>query len=97
MTTLRGGRRAFPASSRDRRRWARVRRAVFERDGYRCVQCGVAARLECDHVVPLHRGGDEWDASNLQALCRACHIYKSRIERLHPLWPQEWAQLIAEC
>ena len=42
-------------------RWAAARRAVFERDGYRCVQCSRAGRLECDHVTPLDKGGDPWD------------------------------------
>ena len=35
-----------------------ARRQVFKRDGYRCVDCGRAGKLEGDHVVPLHRGGD---------------------------------------
>lgn len=73
-----------------------MRRGILERDGYRCRKCGAAARLEVDHIVPLHRGGDEWDSANLQALCRTCHIYKSRLERLHPLWPAEWARLVAD-
>ena len=64
------------------RRWAAVRRAVLERDGYRCVECGRAGRLECDHVVPLQRepGQDVYDPNGLQTLCRACHIEKTRGE-----------------
>ena len=55
-------------------RWEAVRRAVFERDGWRCVECGRAGRLEVDHVQPLHKGGDPWALDNLQSLCRRCHI-----------------------
>ena len=66
-------------------RWAAARRAVFERDGWRCVRCGRAGRLECDHVTPLDRGGDPWDQANLQTLCRACHIAKTREENRRPL------------
>ena len=63
-------------------RWARVRRAVFERDGWRCVLCGRASRLECDHVVPLHRAPDQdaYDLDGLQTLCRTCHVEKTRGE-----------------
>lgn len=35
--------------------WQRTRQAVLERDGHRCVACGV--RFEVDHVVPLAAGG----------------------------------------
>ena len=39
------------------RAWRRVRLRVFERDGYRCVCCGKAGRLECDHIIPLPQVG----------------------------------------
>ena len=54
-------------------RWARVRRVVFERDGWRCVECGQAGRLECDHVTPLERepGQDPYDPNGLQTLLPA--------------------------
>ena len=64
----------------DRRRWNLLRRQVFNRDGYRCRKCGSAGRLECDHVISLDRGGDPYDPDNLQALCRGCHIEKTRRE-----------------
>ena len=66
------------------RRWAYVRRAVFARDNWRCRRCGRAGRLECDHVVPLHRGGDPYDPGNLQTLCRPCHIDKTAGENTRP-------------
>ena len=64
----------------DRRRWARLRRQVFRRDGWRCRACGRAGRLECDHVTPLDAGGDPYALANLQALCRGCHIAKTERE-----------------
>ena len=66
---------------KDKKKWSRVRRAVLERDKFRCRSCGRSSRLEADHVVPLERGGDPWAMDNLQALCRACHIAKTRSER----------------
>ena len=78
--------------------WQHARRAVFERDGWRCVECGKAGRLECDHVVPLDRGGDPWDPDNLQTLCRSCHIAKTREENRRPLTEAEvaWRALVTE-
>ena len=82
------------------RRWAAVRRAVVERDGYRCVMCDKAGRLECDHITPLQREPDQdpYDPNGLQALCRACHIEKTRRENRRPLKPAElaWRELVAE-
>ena len=82
----------------DAHRWAAVRRAVFERDGWRCCECGRAGRLECDHVIPLERSGDPWDPDNLQTLCRSCHISKTRQENRREPTPAEaaWRQLVAE-
>ena len=65
-------------------RWAVVRQAILKRDNYRCRSCGRAGRLECDHVVPVFRSGDWWAAEGLQALCRGCHIAKTRREREAP-------------
>ena len=66
------------------RRWAVVRQFVFQRDAYRCQSCGKAGKLECDHIVPVVHGGDWWAIEGLQALCRSCHISKTRIERSGP-------------
>lgn len=82
----------------NRRRWERVRRAVFARDGYRCRQCGKAGRLECDHVVRLEDGGAPFDMANLQTLCRTCAIAKTATENRRPLTiaEQAWRDLVAE-
>ncbi|MCY4510477.1 MAG: HNH endonuclease signature motif containing protein [Acidobacteria bacterium] len=78
-------RRAFArARSSDRRRWERLRLVILAHAGYRCRTCGRAGRLEVDHVAPMHAGGAEWEPSNLQTLCRGCHIAKSRQERPTP-------------
>ena len=81
-------------------RWAAVRRFVFERDGWRCVECGRAGRLECDHIVPMQRepGQNPWDINGLQTLCRSCHCLKTAAENRRPLTPAEaaWRALVAE-
>ena len=80
----------------DRRRWARVRRRVFERDGWRCRTCGRAGRLECDHVRPMHRGGSRWELDNLRTLCRRCHFEKTARERTPEPSPESeaWRELV---
>ena len=51
------------------------RRALFARDGWRCVYCGSAGRLTLDHVVPRSRGGDSvWE--NVVTACAPCNLKK---------------------
>lgn len=52
-----------------------TRRAVFVRDGGRCVYCGRVA-TSIDHVVPRSRGGrHEW--RNVVSACRRCNHVKA--------------------
>ncbi|MDX6518267.1 MAG: hypothetical protein QOF50_1113 [Gaiellaceae bacterium] len=52
------------------------RRALFARDGWRCVYCGtMSGRLTLDHVVPRSRGGDSvWE--NVVTSCAPCNHKK---------------------
>src|ERR671910_1008086 len=52
------------------------RRALFARDGWRCVYCGTTSgRLTLDHVVPKSRGGDSvWE--NVVTSCAPCNLRK---------------------
>lgn len=52
-----------------------VRRAVYERDHFRCVACGTTDDLSVDHIVAWSKGGLD-DPSNLQTLCRSCNARK---------------------
>ena len=83
-----------------KRRWEAVRRAVFERDGWRCVLCGGAGRLEADHINPLERepGQDPYDWNGLQTLCAPCHVAKTAKENRRELTPAElaWRAFVAE-
>ena len=63
------------------REWKIIRRQIFERDDWRCVECGKIGRLECDHIREITKAKDWFDENNLQTLCRSCHIVKSRSER----------------
>ena len=52
------------------------RRALFARDGWRCVYCGTTTgRLTLDHVVPRSRGGESvWE--NVVTSCATCNHKK---------------------
>ena len=51
------------------------RRALFARDGHKCVYCGSGAKLTLDHVVPRSRGGDSvWE--NVVTSCAPCNLRK---------------------
>ncbi len=71
------------------RAWAEIRASVFERDSHTCQYCGATGvKLECDHVVPLSRGGNH-DISNLAAACASCN--RSKRNKLISEWRKEKA------
>jgi hypothetical protein len=53
-----------------------LRRAVYQRDGGRCVECDSAFDLQYDHVLPVALGGAT-TLENLQLLCAGCNRRKS--------------------
>jgi 5-methylcytosine-specific restriction endonuclease McrA len=70
------------------------RRALFARDGWRCVYCGTAGgRLTLDHVIPRSRGGESvWE--NVVTSCAPCNLRKGnrllhevQMELAHPPRP----------
>ncbi len=64
--------------------WREIRNRVFRRDDYTCTYCGVrGVRLECDHIIPISRGGsNEYD--NLTTACFKCNRAKAAKT------PEEW-------
>jgi 5-methylcytosine-specific restriction endonuclease McrA len=64
--------------------WAKLRKAVFERDNYTCRYCGArGVRLECDHVIPISRGGSN-DMDNLATACLPCN--RSKRDKMLSEW-----------
>ena len=55
-----------------------IRRMVIERDGPRCVYCGVdllTEEIQLDHVIPESKGGAT-NYDNLQVTCAKCNREK---------------------
>lgn len=64
--------------------WGEIRNRVFARDNYTCQYCGEhGKRLECDHVVPVARGGSHQD-ENLVTACFKCN--RSKRDKLVSEW-----------
>ena len=51
----------------------RLRRRVFDREGRRFQECGLAGKFEIHHRRSLSKGGTN-DLGNLTTLCRTFHI-----------------------
>lgn len=56
--------------------WSRQRGATLARDG-KCVDCGRADQLECDHITAVSDGG-YGSLTNLCARCSTCHRAKTK-------------------
>lgn len=63
----------------------------MRRDRFVCQMCGdrrsrvkvngrMRRNFQVDHKVPLFKGGEEFEESNLWTLCIACHLEKTRSE-----------------
>lgn len=62
-----------------------LRWQVWERDDFRCAQCGGRIDLTVDHIVPESAGGLT-TLSNLQTLCRSCNSRKgARVDEITTL------------
>lgn len=67
---------------------------VGKLDKYRCADCKdlfAASEVQCDHIEPIiilpttleefHTAIDRLESSNLQILCKQCHVIKTKIEK----------------
>ena len=65
------------------RPWARLRKTILDRDGWRCAYCGKdlrqpGARPQVDHMNPREFGGTD-DPSNLVGCCGKCNHDKGNM------------------
>lgn len=79
----RWGRNRSSAEFYHSKEWRR-KRSNFLIEHPFCEECRSNGRLTkatlVDHIIPIRRGGDPLDDSNLQALCNSCHSRKSILE-----------------
>ena len=79
-------------------KWRRLRKLVFDRDGWKCRKCGRFGRLEADHIQPITKGGSFWNLGNIQTICRDCHLAKTAVDHYGPPDPKraEWKAFYKE-
>lgn len=73
----RGGKRVISYRGRD---WKRQRKKALKRDNYTCIYCGATEDLVVHHIDPWQKSHNN-ELSNLETVCRPCHI---RIEPIGP-------------
>lgn len=63
--------------------WTKLRVIILKRDAGICQLCRAAGRIvfanEVDHIIPKAEGGTD-EESNLQAICKTCHVKKTQQE-----------------
>lgn len=66
---------------RNSRQWRdRTRPNKLSRNAYceKCDEKGILTEAtEVDHIIPLEAGGEPYEDSNLQSLCKRCHGVKT--------------------
>lgn len=65
-----------------------VRRGVYERDGGRCLSCGLSltmAEAQLDHIIPWSAGGSD-SSVNLRILCEPCNYDRSNFRSWLDVW-----------
>lgn len=68
----------------------KVRQAVLQRDGNKCLLCGSKDNLTIGHIMPISRGGNS-DIENLQTLCSSCSrsVHTSSVDFRKP-YVKQW-------
>lgn len=84
---------------RSHTKYRKLRRRIFAREKGLCRQCReqgrTTAATQLDHIVPVFKGGDKYEESNLQPLCDDCHDDKTEIDKgRDPVEKAQWDALL---
>lgn len=91
-------------SYREQRNFDGKREAVLNRDGCKCRRCGSSEDLVVHHKDGKGRGSDlpNNDISNLETLCRGCHLEEHRDElrqsrrlRANGYWAKDFSACVS--
>lgn len=64
-------------TARNSPQYAEWREDVYQRDGFRCVECGAGSELHAHHIKSWRRHHElRFDVDNGQTLCVKCHQNK---------------------
>ena len=77
------GRDNFTKSFYKNPAWLMTKKKQLERQPFceECLKKGERVKATMvDHIIPIKKGGDKYNFSNLQSLCWACHSRKSAEE-----------------
>ena len=70
--------------------WDKLRKTILQRDKGLCQECKRKGRVragnQCDHIKPKAKGGTD-DPSNLEILCKPCHLEKNLRDKGHRVKP----------
>lgn len=65
------------------KKWRIIRKRQLEAHPFceECLKNGKRTKaIVVDHIIPIKKGGDMYDYTNLQSLCASCHSKKSVLE-----------------
>lgn len=82
------------------RAWKEARKAALDAAGWRCERCHVPGRLEVHHKISIFEDFSlALTLSNLEVLCRSCHIAHHRAEKdtkSEARVPEPWLDFVNE-
>ncbi|SRR6266566_4777802 len=61
-------------------KWEQLRDRVLSEEPI-CRICRNASATVVDHIMPIRDGGNPYNRSNCQGLCKSCHSRKTNLEQ----------------